>query len=122
MNNLYADIERFLKLDDLQLEYVLAAWCQYRAAEGGLIELLVDHVKNMDDFDKRPYFEAMRKKIPWVQKYPHHVKAITVASCKYKQAMHPLLVMVLLDSNRDITRPALDNILKQYEPQPQPEA
>lgn len=113
--SLETDIRRFLKLTDVQLEYALSAWCQYRAADGDLVELIVDHVEQMNTHDKRPYFEAMAERYEWVAAYPHHVKAITLASCKYNLTNHPDLVRFLLNTNSHITREVLMQTLGEGE-------
>lgn len=105
--SLEQDIRRFLELSDEQLEYALSAWCQYRSADGDLVELLVDHVIHMYSLDHEQYFNAMLERYGWVAEYPHHVKAITLASCKYNLTNHPELVRFLLDTNAHITRKVL---------------
>lgn len=110
---LYEDIERFLELDDWQLDYVLSALSQYRTSDADLVELLVDHVENMNEHSKKPYFEACLGRYQWVAEYTHTCKAITLASCKYNQVTHPEEVRMLLESNRHIKKHLLDKVLQE---------
>lgn len=111
IKTLYADVARFLQLGDEQLDFILAAWCSYRSADGRLVELLVDHMHSIDhgycrDM-KRAYFTSQVERFGFITKHKLHVKALTLASCKYQHLNHPELVEVYLQMNSDITLPKL---------------
>lgn len=116
MSNLYSDIQEYLELSNEQLNYVLAAWCSYRSADYGLVDMLVDQVKSMNGHDKKPYFKKAAEDFPWIRKYQHHVKAITVASCKHQTLNHPDLVKQYLVMNEHIKLDVLLDTLEENKP------
>lgn len=105
-------------MSDAQLNFVLAAWCRYRCADGYLVELLVDHVQRLEhgccrDL-KAPYFESAVDMFPFVRDYAHHTKAIVVRLCKQKGLSRPGLVKAWLEATAILPR---DSIVRPVEQQ-----
>ena len=103
LKDLLLDVDRYLKLSDEELNWIISAACQFRCSDTLLIEILVNYVHQMDDMKLQLKKHKFTESFDWVRSEPHHVKAITLAGMKRSQANHPDLVKLLLHGNREIS-------------------
>lgn len=113
-DQLKSDIKSFLDMDERRLDMLLACLAQFRSADADLVDILHGHIVKMkdDDVELWELYTTVKQRFGHMTSFPHHVKAISVASIKHNQVNHPDLVMSVLRMNSHITLPVLLDVLE----------
>lgn len=112
-SQLKEDIHRYLDMEERRLDMLLASLYKFRSADADMVDILCHHISLIEeqDLEAVEMYEQVSGRCYFLQQYPHHVKAISVASIVHNQVNHPDLVETVLRMNNHITLPVLLDVL-----------
>lgn len=111
------DIKRFLEMSDDNLNLLLATLTQSMSADSDLVELLYNHIVNLDNDQEEIMllYAQVYARHKWIAKFEHHVKALAVWSIKNNAIYHPDLVRHILHANSHIKVGVLLDVINKDE-------